>query len=302
MGCAPGHLLDDRYRLGSVLGRGGMATVYAAADLKLGRPVAVKLFHPGADEPTFARLETEATLLGGLSHPGLLKVYDICVAGGEPYLVMQLIDGCTLRQSINEGRLRPVVVARLGARLAETLAYVHSRQIVHRDIKPSNVLPDDTGTGYLADFGIATLIGGARLTRTGHCMGTAAYLAPEQVSGDEARTPVDIYALGLVLLECLTGRVEYPGTEAESAIARLSRSPRVPGWVPSALRETIGAMTARRQASRPDARACVRMFEDYLARPNRAVEPLTVVTSVETPTKVALLDRKSTRLNSSHER
>src|SRR5690349_17670069 len=238
------RLLDDRYRLGPVLGCGGMATVYTATDTKLGRQVAVKLFHPGADENTLARLETEARLLGGLTHPGLLRVFDVSIAGDEPYLVMQLVEGRTLRKVINDGPLRPVVVARLGSRLADTLAYVHSRQIVHRDIKPSNVLLDGSGNGYLADFGIAALIGAARLTKTGHCVGTAAYLAPEQVCGAEPNPDADIYSLALVLLECLTGRPEYPGADVEAAVARLARPPVVPDSVPAALRRTLVAMLA----------------------------------------------------------
>ena len=266
------RVLDDRYRLGPVLGRGGMATVYAGTDTKLCRPVAVKLFHPGAEENTLARLETEARLLGGLSHQGLVKVFDVSIADDQPYLVMQLVEGRTLRALINDGPLRPVVVARIGARLAETLSYVHSRQIAHRDIKPSNVLLDDSGTAYLADFGIAALIGSARLTRTGHCVGTAAYLAPEQVSGASPHPAADIYALALVLLECLTGRPEFPGTDVEAAVARLTRPPEIPDWLPLALRQTLIAMLARNPADRPDAARCVALFEDYLAKPNRAVE------------------------------
>jgi serine/threonine protein kinase len=285
---ATGRLLDSRYQLGPVLGRGGMATVYAATDTKLRRSVAVKLFRPGVDENTSARLETEARLLGGLSHPGLLKVYDVCIAADESYLVLQLIKGCTLRKLVNEGPMRPVVVARLGARLAETLQYVHSRPIVHRDLKPSNVLLDEDGTGYLADFGIATLIGSARLTRTGHCVGTAAYLAPEQVCDVAPGPPVDIYSLALVLLECLTGRPEYSGTEVEAAVARLHRQPRVPDWLPPGLRDVLVAMTARVPADRPDAARCVELFEEYLARPNRAADAPTQVNTMpvpETPTR-----------------
>jgi eukaryotic-like serine/threonine-protein kinase len=266
------RVLDDRYRLGPALGRGGMATVYDATDTKLCRRVAVKLFHPGPEENTLARLSNEARLLGGLSHPGLVKVFDVSIADDQPYLVMQLIEGRTLRALINDGPLRPVVVARIGAQLAEALSYVHSRQIVHRDIKPSNVLLDHAGAGYLADFGIAALIGAARLTRTGHCVGTAAYLAPEQVSGASPHPAADIYALALVLLECLTGRPEFPGSDVEAAVARLARAPEVPDWLPHALRQTLIVMLARNPADRPDAARCVELFENYLAKPNRAVE------------------------------
>jgi serine/threonine protein kinase len=244
-----------------------MATVYAASDARLERPVAVKLFHEAADEVALARLAVEARLLAGLSHPGVVKVYDIETDEERPYLVMQLVPGETLRTAINRGPLPPAMVARLGARLADTLAYVHMRHIVHRDIKPSNVLLDREGECYLADFGIAKAVGSAGLTATGHCIGTAAYLAPEQVRGEPAGSPADVYALGLMLVECLTGQPEYPGTEVESALARLSRAPRIPDSVPANLRAALMAMTRREPAERPDAATCARLLDEPLADP-----------------------------------
>lgn len=246
------RLLDDRYRLGPVVGRGGMATVHAAW-------TTAKLFTPPTDEVALARLSAEARLLAGLSHPGLLRVFDVSTSAGRPYLVMQLVSGVTLRTVINRGPVPAAFVAQLGVRLAETLRYVHSQGVVHRDIKPSNVLLGD-GSCYLADFGIARALGAARITATGQCMGTAAYLAPEQVAGLEAGPATDIYALGLVLLECLTGRPEYIGSEAEAAVARLTRSPRIPGELPPALRDALTAMTARDPDDRPDAAACAALL------------------------------------------
>jgi len=255
-----GRLLNGRYQIGRLLGRGGMATVHDATDLRLRRQVAIKLFHQPVGEVVLSRLRREAELLGGLSHPGLVKVFDISVDPAEPYLVMQLVDGCTLRPAIDRGALDPAATVELGLRLAETLRYVHSRQIMHRDIKPSNVLIARDGDCYLADFGIALAVGGARLTATGHCVGTAAYLAPEQVAGAETGPAADIYALGLVLLECLTGHPEYTGTEVEAAIARLSRPPQVPDTVPPALRAALLAMTAREPAERADAAESLRLL------------------------------------------
>jgi eukaryotic-like serine/threonine-protein kinase len=273
------RLLDDRYRLGPVVGRGGMATVHAATDTLLRRAVAVKLFTP-PDEVALARLSAEARLLAGLSHPGLLRVFDMSTAAGRPYLVMQLVSGVTLRTVINRGPVPAAFAARLGVRLAETLHYVHSQGVVHRDIKPSNVLLDDDSC-YLADFGIAKALGAARITASGHCVGTAAYLAPEQVSGLEAGPPADIYALGLVLLECLTGRPEYTGSEAEAAVARLNRPPHVPDGLPIALGAALTAMTARDPDDRPDAAACAallgsprtptKLLETARPRPRRLV-------------------------------
>jgi eukaryotic-like serine/threonine-protein kinase len=280
-------LLDERYQLGPLVGRGGMATVHSATDVRLRRSVAVKLFHPPVDEIALARLTAEARLLAGLSHPGLVKVFDVCMESDQPYLVMQLIGGSTLRTVINRGVLEPAVVARLGARLAETLRYVHSRDVVHRDIKPSNVLLDDNGACYLADFGIAKAAGAAHLTATGHCVGTAAYLAPEQVSGIGAGPPADIYSLGLVLLECLTGEPEFTGTEVEAAVARLTRSPEVPRWIPPSLRRALVAMTAREPRDRPAAAECVTLFENYLDNPapDSGELPTVAVEPVDPPTK-----------------
>jgi serine/threonine protein kinase len=240
-----------------------MATVHAATDTRLRCAVAVKLFHSPADEIMLARLEAEAKLLARLSHPGLLRVFDVSIDAGQPYLVMQLVRGCTLRTMINRGPMAPNTVAQIGLRLAETLRYVHSRQIVHRDIKPSNVLLGDNRC-YLADFGIARAVGAARLTASGHCVGTAAYLAPEQVAGEQSGAPADVYALGLVLLGCLTGQPEYTGTEIEAAVARLSRSPWVPEHLPPTLRHALVLMTAREPGDRMDAARCAELLAEYL--------------------------------------
>ncbi len=302
MDVVPGRLLDDRYRVGPLVGRGGMATVHSATDIRLRRAVAVKVFHAPVDEIALARLTAEARTLAGLSHPGLVKVFDVCMDSDQPYLVMQLVSGSTLRTVINRGPLEPVVVARLGARLAETLRYVHSRRVVHRDLKPSNVLLDQSGLCYLADFGIAKAIGAAHLTASGHCVGTAAYLAPEQVSGLGAGPAADVYSLGLVLLECLTGEPEFTGTEVEAAVARLSRSPMVPRSVPPALRRVLITMTAREPEDRPAAGDCVALFERYLDNPaSDSGELPTVVTKpVDPPTRTLDVSGPTQRMRPVH--
>ncbi|GAA3016139.1 serine/threonine-protein kinase [Actinokineospora globicatena] len=250
-------LLDDRYLVGELIGSGGMADVHRAVDTRLGRPVAVKLFHPKADGGTVARLDTEARVLAGLSHPGVVRVFDVAVENERPYLVMQLVEGGTLRDRLDRGPLPATDVAVIGIRLAEILGYVHSRGIVHRDVKPSNVLIDDEGACCLVDFGIARALGGARLTSTGHCVGTAAYLAPEQIRGQLTGPAGDIYSLGLVLLECLTGTTAYEGSDIEAAIARLTRDPEIPDWLPETWADAITAMTQREPSDRPDAAECV---------------------------------------------
>ncbi|WP_308121630.1 serine/threonine-protein kinase [Actinotalea ferrariae] len=249
---ARGVLLDDRYRLEDVLGQGGMATVYRAHDLVLDRDVAVKLFPPVADDADdLLRHRSEMRVLAQLSHPGLVTLHDAGAAftGGpmrQTYLVMELVDGPTLADRLTEGPLSPRHTARLGRQVAEALAVVHAADVVHRDVKPANVLLVDRDrlaaaaaedpaaavtTGpivKLADFGIARLADGARLTVTGTTLGTATYLSPEQAAGSPVGPPTDVYALGLVLLECLTGRKAFTGTVVEVAAARLNSAPPIP--------------------------------------------------------------------------
>jgi serine/threonine protein kinase len=255
----PSPLLAGRYRVESMLGKGGMAKVYAAQDVRLGRTVAVKIFRPeadAADRLARRRFDEEARLLANLNHPNLVPVYDAGTDGARAFLVMQLVNGPSLRGILGRGPIPPPVVIRLGAQLASTLAYVHSRGVLHRDVKPSNVLLGERGKPYLTDFGLARLIGAGGITRSGEMVGTAAYLSPEQVRGDHVGPVADVYSLGLVLLECVTGKIEYRGTEMESALARLSRQPRIPAEVPQRLGDIIAAMTARTPLSRPTAATC----------------------------------------------
>ncbi|SDH52443.1 Serine/threonine protein kinase [Actinokineospora alba] len=294
----PGDLLDGRYRLGRLVGTGGMADVHEATDVRLGREVAVKLFRRRAEGETAARLDSEARLLGGLSHPGLLRVFDVAPDNDRPYLVMQLVRGRTLRREIDGGPLDPQRAARLGARLADTLAYVHSQGIMHRDVKPSNVLLSETVGCYLADFGIARAEGDERVTLSGHCVGTAAYLAPEQVQGEPCGPPADIYALGLMLIECLTGKPEYDGTDIEAAVARLRRDPRIPDGLPDPWPETLAAMTARDPADRPDAADCAQRLAAAAltgGRPLPPARPSTPPVSRQATAELPPLARPRTR-------
>ncbi|MFR0355590.1 serine/threonine-protein kinase [Streptomyces sediminimaris] len=252
----PPHILGDRYRLGARVGSGGMADVYEAVDTRLGRPVAVKLFRPGSDPESEDRLAAEAVLLARLEHPGLVTVYDSGRHDDRAYLVMQLVDGPTLRGLLTSGALSQRRVAALGTALARALVHVHRAGIVHRDIKPSNVLLDRAGAPHLADFGIARLADATRRTAPDALTGTAAYLAPEQVEGGHVGPPTDVYALGLVLLECVKGELEYQGTLLEAAIARLHRPPTIPAWLAPGLANLLLAMTARDPEARPDAGQC----------------------------------------------
>jgi serine/threonine protein kinase len=190
---------------------------------------------------------------GTAERPGLAGVPG-ATAAGHPFLVMELVDGPTLAAALREGPLDPGRAAAVGVQLAGALAYVHAYDVVHRDVKPGNVLLGSDGRVKLADFGIARLIGDTvRHTRTGTAIGTAAYLSPEQVEGAEVTTATDVWSLGLVLLEALTGRQAYPGTPTEAALARLSRAPEVPADLPGPWRSVLDGALRRDPALRPTA-------------------------------------------------
>jgi tRNA A-37 threonylcarbamoyl transferase component Bud32 len=252
------HVVAGRYRLDDLLGRGGAADVYEGLDLRLRRPVAVKVFRPEDAAQTEERFDHEGRLLARLEHPGLVTVYDSGQEDGRPYLVMQLIKGTTLRRRIAAAPLTPGEAARAGAALASVLAHIHAAGVVHRDVKPSNILLDETGSPHLTDFGISQLLDTTARTTTGTLVGTAAYMAPEQVLGRGAGPAADVYSLGLVLLEALKGELEYGGAPLEAAVARLHRPPVIPPDLPHGLAGLLEAMTDPDESSRPDADACSR--------------------------------------------
>jgi len=258
------RLLDGRYRLGDRLGSGAVAEVFRAIDERLARPVAVKLFRGDAAEE-LQRHEAEMRTLARLDHPSLVTVYDAGDADGQPYLVMQLIEGHTLSDELRRGPIAAERTARYAAALADALAYVHAQGFVHRDVKPANVLIAADGRVHLADFGIARLVDSAHVTRTGDVLGTPAYFAPEQVSGDAVGSAADIYALGLMLLECLTGKRAFEGTPMEVAMARMNRDPDIPAELPASWRDLLRAMTAREPADRITAAAAAEQLRHLAA-------------------------------------
>ncbi len=246
-------LLGGRYLLGPLLGTGGAAEVFQAHDQVVDRSVAVKVFLSGGAATDVRRQRREICTLAGFSHPGLVLVYDAGELNGRAYFVMQMVEGHTLAGRLREGPLSVTHTANLGVVLADALAYVHEHGVVHRDVKPGNVLLDHHDRPHLSDFGIATIADSTQITRTGMMIGTAAYLAPEQVRGRTVGPPADVYALGLLLLECLTGRREYPGNPVEAALARLHRRPEVPEELPVPMRELLAAMTVDEPDDRPTA-------------------------------------------------
>jgi len=245
--------VSDRYELGPVLGRGGMADVVRAHDTVLHRDVAVKLLRDGSDID-LERFASEARLLAMLNHPNVVTVLDTGIDSDCAWLVLELLEGTPLDELLLEaGPVDATRVAAIGAQVASALAHAHAHDIVHRDVKPSNVLIDADDHAKLTDFGIARRTVSASPTLTGQTIGTAAYLAPEQVAGEPVSTAADVYALGLVLLEAMTGRREYDGPAVEAAMARLQRSPVVPTSLPTGWPGLISKMTARLPTERPTA-------------------------------------------------
>lgn len=254
MGIESATVLDDRYRLLDELGHGGMSDVFRAFDDVLKREVAVKVLREVEDPVLRARFVAEAQLLAGLNHPGLVTLLDAGIRSDRPYLVMTLAEGPTLAGQLSAGALPPRTVAEIGTQLAAALAYAHEQGVTHRDVKPSNVLLCADSRALLADFGIARLAGDLEQhTRSGETVGSPAYLAPEQAAGEAITPAADVYSLGLVLLEALTGERAFPGPPLESAVRRLCTQPALPASLPRAWRDLLQAMTARDPDARPTA-------------------------------------------------
>jgi serine/threonine protein kinase len=275
-----GSILVGRYRLDETIGEGGMARVYRAEDMALQRTVAIKVMRgPAEGVPETDRVRSETTLLASLGHPSLVTLYDAHISTTQPsYLVMEYVEGKTLRERLDGGALPPEEAAALALDLAEALHVVHEKGVVHRDIKPSNILlwpsplPDRTFRAKLTDFGIAYLLDATRVTSPGTVIGTAAYLAPEQVRGEKPSPSADIYGLGLVLLESLTGRRAFAESVGHEAIvARLTVSPSIPLDLPPTWRAMLTAMTASNPDRRPTALQ-VALAATELRKPNPATE------------------------------
>ncbi|MEV8214967.1 serine/threonine-protein kinase [Leifsonia sp. NPDC077715] len=278
---APVPLLLGRYRPNQLLARGGSSMVFRARDENLGRDVAIKLFSSGSADDV-ARFRTEVGVLAGLRHHGVVSILDAGVDDSSPrdprpFLVIELVDGDTLRALLNAGPLTTRQIGEVTFEVAETLEYVHARGVIHRDVTPTNIMVVDYGTRFsrprarLTDFGIAI-----HATRpqeiTEETFGTAAYLSPEQVRGEILTPASDIYSLGLVLLECFTRTVAFPGSPVESAMARLDRDPDMPDDVPEPWRALILSMTQPDARQRPSAADVATAAREAL-RADREHEP-----------------------------
>ena len=268
-------LVGGRYRLREQIGRGSMGTVHRARDELLGRDVAVKLIAtPAVNAGDLRRDEDEVRVHARLNHHNLVTLLDAGSDVQDPqrpqfYLVMELIEGANLRDRIAEGLLPPHDVAQIGYDIAGGLDYVHDHGVIHRDVKPANIIMfeyhnDATRVhAKLADFGIAVMMQ-APLTGDGSLVGTAAYVSPEQVKGEPLGPPSDIYSLGLVLLECLTGVRSFPGPPLPSALARLLHAPDIPAGVDPQWASLLAAMTATDPANRPSAREVAMALDEII--------------------------------------
>ncbi len=257
-------ILSGRYEIGERLGSGGMSSVHQATDLILERTVAVKILaeHLSDDERFVERFRREALAVAKLIHPNIVQVYDTGIDEGRHYIVMEYVQGRSGAQILQRhGPLDGETTAEIGAQACAGLDYAHRRGIIHRDVKPGNLMivggPVGGGemTMKLTDFGIARAVEQTRITQVGSVVGTAAYLSPEQVRGEEATPATDVYALGVVLYQFLTGRLPYEGsTLAELAVRQQNEKPLPPSTYNDAVPETLGAAVLRALEGDPNRR------------------------------------------------
>lgn len=241
-----GSVVDGRYRVLRRIGSGGMADVWLAEDTHLQRQVALKVLHKqfAQDKEFVERFRREAEAAAGLQHPNVVAVYDRGEFEGTYYIAMQYVEGATLKQLIDRG-LSPDEAVPLIRQVLEAARFAHKRGIVHRDLKPQNVIVDAEGKAVVTDFGIARA-GISEITQTGSVMGTPHYLSPEQAQGLEVTAVSDLYSVGVILYEALTGRVPF---EAESAVAvamkQVSQTPQRPSSINPAVWPTLDAAVMR---------------------------------------------------------
>ncbi|HEU5101970.1 MAG TPA: protein kinase [Roseiflexaceae bacterium] len=248
-----------KYQLGELLGQGGMGAVYRSFHPLLNRPIAIKvmLANVAADPQAHQRFLREAQVVAVLSHPHIVNIFDVDVQNGQPYIVMDFAEGGSLAGRLRAGPIGLDETLRLATPLADALAYAHSQGLIHRDLKPANVLLRADGSPVLADFGLARPAiadSAAQITATGAVLGTLAYMAPEQFSGQPADTRADIYAFGVMLYEMLTGRVPFDGDSAQIMYGHLQQPPPPPRQLNPALPDAVEQLILRMLEKNPNMR------------------------------------------------
>lgn len=301
-----GRVLNGRYQLNSLLGEGGMAVVYEAEDLLLGRKVAVKVLREQyASDPGFlTRFQREARSAASLSHPNIVAVYDVGTEGNVQYIVMELVAGRTLKEVIQEeAPLGAVRIIHFGRQICEALGYAHRHQIVHRDVKPHNILVTEDGQAKIVDFGIAMALGASSLTQSGYVVGSAHYISPEQAQGDPITAYSDLYSAGVVLYEMATGRLPFDGeTSVAVALKQVQNEPAPPRRYNPRIPDSLQALILRSMAKDPHdrydsgaemaeallvcARASIEATQPQLASKSRAAEPERAAPPVRTGRQV----------------
>ena len=250
-----GAVLDGRYRVDGMIATGGMSAVYRGLDLRLDRPVALKVMDSryAGDQQFLTRFQREARAVARLKDPGLVSVYDQGLDGQHPFLVMELVEGGTLRELLRErGPMPPHAVAAVLAPVLGGLAVAHRAGLVHRDIKPENVLISDDGEVKIADFGLVRAMAEAKITSTSVILGTAAYLSPEQVSTGDAGPRSDVYAVGVLAYELLTGNTPFNGDNALSvAYQRMDHDVPPPSAAIAGVPAQFDDLVAMRDGARP---------------------------------------------------
>jgi serine/threonine-protein kinase len=273
------ELGGGRYRVDSVLGEGGMGCVYLARDAELDRPVAIKVLDEryARDPEFYERFLREARLAARLSHPNVVRVYDTSPEGERPFIVMEYVDGWTLAEELRrQDRLAPAEAVGVVRQVCAGLQHAHEEGLVHRDVKPANLLLRRDGVVKIVDFGIARAAEATRLTEIGTILGTAAYLAPEQAAGQEVTAAADVYSVGVVLYELLTGRTPYAATSLPALVAAQQAGEVEPARalapaVSPELEAVVLACLARDPAARPESAAELSVLLDGTPRRVRAL-------------------------------